>query len=436
MPWKELVVPDQRMRFVLACLDQADSMTTLCARFGVSRRVGYKWLARYKESGPAGLADRSRAPHAHPNRVEAAVERRILALRADHPTWGARKLLAHLARRCEAESEPIDLPAASTVGDVLRRAGLVAPRRRRRSTWAPPGAAADRVPSCAAGGPNRLWCADFKGWFRTGDGARCEPLTVTDAHSRYLLRCRIVPGVAGTGGPGGGALTCDAARGQFEAVFRAFGLPDAIRTDNGSPFASTGVAGLSRLSAWWVRLGIAHQRIEPGRPQQNGSHERMHGTLARETARPPAASLRAQQARFDAWAREYNEQRPHEGLPGMATPASLYAPSARALPARLPELVYPRDWHRRGVDVNGKFSWGGSALFLSHALAQQTVGLSPWAAAAGDGPDDGGWPESGLPAPTESRRYWLVYFGPVELGVLDVDRGRLLRDRERRYLAG
>jgi transposase InsO family protein len=412
MPWKETAVPDERMRFVLACLDEEDSMAALCRRFGVSRPTGYGWLARYKECGPPGLADRSRAPHSHPNQTQAAVEARILATRAKHPTWGARKLLAAVARRCEKDGEALDLPAASTAGQLLKRHGLAASRRRRSGSSSAP-AGVDPAAACAAPGPNRLWCADFKGWFRTGDGARCDPLTVSDAHSRYLLRCQIAPDL-------GHAW----ARGQFEAAFREYGLPDAIRTDNGAPFATTGLMGLGRLSAWWLRLGIAHQRIEPGRPQQNGSHERMHGTLKRQTASPPARTLRAQQVRFDAFRAEYNDERPHEGLAGMATPASLYAPGARAYPDRLPQLEYPEDHVPRHVDANGRFRWGGAEVFLSHALAGQTVGFLPLGtdpARCAGGPGRGG-------------RYWAVRFARVELGVFDEQRGRLLRPRERRHL--
>src|SRR5688572_622066 len=220
MPFEETSVTQARMRFVLACLDREDSMSELCRRHGISRRVGYKWLGRYEELGTAGLADRSRASRTHPNGVEAGVERRILAMRARHSTWGARKLLAAVARECGREGVELDLPAASTVGELLKRHGLVVRRRRRRGSSAPPGVGS--AVTCAAAGPNRLWCADFKGWFRTGDGARCDPLTVTDSYSRYLLRCRVVPRI--------GYL---AARAQFEAAFREHGLPDAIRTDNG-----------------------------------------------------------------------------------------------------------------------------------------------------------------------------------------------------------
>jgi transposase InsO family protein len=256
-------------------------------------------------------------------------------------------------------------------------------------------------------GPNRLWCADFKGWFRTGDGSRCDPLTISDAFSRYLLRCRIVE-----------RLSTLEARGLFEAAFREFGLPEAIRTDNGSPFATTGPLGLSRLSVWWMRLGVAHHRIDPGRPEQNGSHERMHLTLKREAADPPAATLAAQRRRLDAWAREYNDERPHEGLPGMATPASLYAPSPRPLPPRLPAVEYPPTHERRHVDVNGRFTWGGATVFLSHALERQTIGLRDLATDA-----------------AAAGRYFAVRFVTIELGVFDAARGRLLTPRERRHLA-
>ena len=410
MPWKECLVTDERLRFVLECLKAEDSMAAVCRRHGVSRRVGYKWLGRYQERGRDGLADRSRAARTHPNQVEAGLERRILAVRADHPTWGPRKLLAALARRLrDAGEDPADLPAASTVGQMLARAGLVVPRRRRhRSAWAPPAGPAARLP--AGEGPNRLWCADFKGWFRTGDGSRCDPLTVTDAFSRYLLRCRIVT-----------RPTTREARGLFEAAFREFGPPAAIRTDNGSPFATVGPLGLSRLSVWWLRLGIAHDRIDPGRPEQNGRHERMHLTLKREAATPPCRGPRAQQARFDAWRAEYNEQRPHEGLPGMATPASLYAPSPRAYPERLPEPCYPDGYVGRYVDETGKFRWDGAKVFVSHALECETVGLGPLASV-----DPAGPPVAG--------RYWRVRFAALDLGVFDAGRGRLLTPRERRHL--
>jgi transposase InsO family protein len=409
MPWKECRVPDERLRFVLDCLKAQETMAALCRRHGVSRRVGYKWLERYKQRGQEGLADQSRAPRAHPNQVEALLERRILAVRADHPTWGPRKLLAALAREMRnAGEDPADLPVASTAGQMLKRAGLIVPRRRRhRSAWAPPGPMA---PLPAGEGPNRLWCADYKGWFLTGDGSRCDPLTISDAFSRYLLHCQMVK-----------QLSTLEARGLFEAAFREFGLPQAIRTDNGSPFATTGPLGLSRLSVWWLRLGIVHHRIDPGHPEQNGSHERMHQTLKREAATPPCWSLRSQQAKFDAWLKEYNHERPHEGLPGMATPASLYAPSPRAYPDRPEEAEYPAGYERRRVDT-GKFNWHDHKVFVSHALEGETIGLRPL-----QSPDDD-------VAAAAVGRYWLVRFASLELGVFDAVRGRLLRPREKRHL--
>lgn len=388
MPWKETVVLDERVRFVLACKDELESMSLLCRRFGISRRTGYKWLERYEQLGPAGLADRSRAPLSHPNQVDAGLRTRIVSMRRSHPTWGPRKLLAALERDHPCEQ----WPAASTIGGILKSQGLSVARLRR--------------PRCVAGtnplgpcvAPNRVWCADFKGWFRTGDGSRCDPLTITDGHSRYLLRCQAT------------ATDYQSVHGLFEATFRRYGLPEAMRTDNGEPFASVGVMGLSRLSVWWVRLGIDLQRIEPGKPQQNGSHERMHGTLARETASPPAANIPAQQKRFNTFTWEYNHYRPHEAL-GMATPASVYRPSRRAYPERLEELEYPADYQLRKVDQDGDIRWKVSKVFIGTALRGEVIGLREL---------DG--------------RLWSVRFGPLDLGVLDQHKGRLLRPHERKRL--
>lgn len=390
MAWKETVVLEERMRFVLACRAvPCDAMAVLCRRFGVSRRTGYKWLERYEGQGPSGLEDQSRAPHTHPRAAGALLVERVVAARRAHPTWGPRKLLAILQREDPAAS----WPAASTIGGILQRQGLSVPRVRR----ARPGPGANPLGPCLA--PNRVWCADFKGWFRTGDGRRCDPLTVMDGHSRYLLRCQAVA-----------RMDYATTRGLFEATFRRHGLPEAIRTDNGEPFAGNGLLRLSRLNVWWVRLGIGLQRIEPGKPQQNGSHERMHGTLQAETASPPAATLRAQARRFEAFVKEYNHQRPHEAL-GMATPASVYRPSARAYPEKLAELEYPSDYQLRKVAADGDIRWKVAKVFLSKSLGGQTVGLQEL---------DG--------------RFWKVSLGPVELGLLDEKVGRLLRPCERKRL--
>lgn len=253
MPWKATCVMDERMQFVVACVAGEESMAELCRRFGISRKTGYKLLDRYEREGPVGLENRSRAPHHQPNAIGEAMQALLLNARGVHPTWGPRKLLAYLQRKHSRS----DWPAPSTVGDLLRRHGLVVPRRRRRSRAATPTDL--QTPSAA----NQLWCADFKGWFRTGYGRRCTPLTITDAHSRYLLRCQAL-----------GLRTHEVlVRPLFEATFREYGLPQAIRTDNGPPFASLGLAGLSVLSVWWIRLGIIVERIKPGHPEQNGRHE-------------------------------------------------------------------------------------------------------------------------------------------------------------------
>lgn len=371
MPWTETCALDERTRFVVEYdLDEL-AMAELCRKYGISRKTGYKWVARADEDGLTSLSDRSRAPQVHPNQLPAALEAAILAARRRHPTWGPRKLR-------ELLKGPGRLPAASTIGDVLHRHGLTVPRKRRRRV--PP----QEQPFASVDGPNAVWCADFKGWFRTGDGQRCDPLTLSDAFSRYLLRCQAVAATDGR-----------SVRPIFEAAFRQYGLPMAIRTDNGAPFASRAVAGLSALSVWWIKLGIGIERIEPGKPQQNGRHERMHRTLKQETAQPPAATVRAQQRRFDTFREEFNELRPHEAL-GMRTPASAYSCSPRAYPSREPEVAYPGSWDERKVQHKGAFYWKGQEIFLSEVLIGEVVGLEPL--------DD---------------RHHRVWFGPMPLGVLD-----------------
>jgi transposase InsO family protein len=384
VPWKETVAMEERMRFVMACQAEEESMAQLCRVYGISRRVGYKWRARYLQRGVAGLQDRSKAPRAHPNAVPERLHDRIVQLRGEHPRWGPRKLRVLLEREAEES-----IPACSTIGEILKRQGLSVPRRRVRH--APAGAP---LGGCTAA--NRVWCADFKGWFRTGDGARCDPLTISDGYSRYLLRCQAI---RQTG--------AEAVKRVFEATFRQYGLPEAIRTDNGCPFASVGAAGLSQLSVWWVRLGIDLQRIEPGKPQQNGRHERMHLTLKQETALPPAASIRRQQDRFDGFRREFNEQRPHEAL-SMNTPASFYEPSPRGYPERLEELAYPREYELRKVAERGQFRWKRWRVMIGKALDGEVIGLEAL-----------------------TQRYWRAWFGPVPLGILDEETSRMLSAAER-----
>ena len=305
MPWRETAPMKERMRFVTDWERDLYSMVELCERYGVSRKTGYKWVARYEREGPDGLGERSRAPHHCPHRIAADVAAAICDGRRQHPSWGPDKILHWLQRR----HPELELPATSTAGDLLARRGLVKKRRRRRH-YTHPGV----VPPTTAR-PNDLSTADFKGHFRTRDGIYCYPLTVADQHTRYLLGCH---GLLSTKGHG--------VRPVFDRLFREYGLPRAIRTDNGVPFATTGIHGLSQLNVWWIRLGIQHQRILPASPQQNGVHERMHRTLKAATARPPKDHLVAQQRAFNRFRVLYNDERPHQFLGGR-TPGSLYQPS-------------------------------------------------------------------------------------------------------------
>ena len=337
------------------------SVSELAAEYGVSRKTTYKWIERYEAGGWTALQDQSRAPRHHPNAVSAGVEQALLKLKERWPLWGAPKLLRKLELALGADR----CPAESTVSEILRRHGLsrIARRRRRATPSAQPFAACQEA--------NAVWCADFKGWFRTGDGTKCTPLTISDGYSRYLLRCQGLDGSTGfiTVAP------------LFIATFREYGMPQAIRTDNGAPFASSGLGGLSALSVWWVRLGLDLERIEPGQPQQNGRHERMHRTLKAATTQPPEATVRRQQQAFDAFRREYNEDRPHEAL-GQRAPAEVYQPASRNYPERLPEQRgYPDGWQKRRVQSSGQMKWKGSNVFIAEALLGQEIGLQP----VGDG---------------------------------------------------
>ena len=353
MSWKVSDAVEQRLELVKEILQDEESMAELCRRYGVSRTIGYKWLHRYCEEGLAGLQERSRAPHQHPNQVTDEVEERVLELREAHPRWGPNKLRAKL----QAQEPGRHWPAQSTLATLLKRHGLTQQRRKRRR------AVPSKQPLAHAEGPNSVWCADYKGWFLCGDGTRCYPLTISDGYSRYLLRCQALR-----------QTETRSARRVFTAAFRDYGLPAVIRTDNGAPFATVGPSGLSRLSVWWIRLGIRPERIEPGKPQQNGRHERMHRTLKAETACPPHRSRRAQQAAFDRFLREYNEQRPHEAL-GLVVRAEFYQPSPRSYPEPLVELEYPARCETRLVDQKGSFRWEYARVFVGHALAGQRVGL-------------------------------------------------------------
>lgn len=374
MPWRVSGVMEERSRFVLEYEGGLYNMAELCRAYGIARKTGYKWWERYQAEGLAGLEERGRAPERHPNQTPQAIERALLELRRAHMRWGARKLRHYLAER--QPQKP--WPAASTIGALLKREGLVGERRRRRKT--PP----YTQPFGAADGPNQVWCGDFKGWFRTQDGARIDPLTITDAHSRYLLRCQAVE-----------KTDTERVRAIFEAAFREYGLPRAIRTDNGAPFASRAVAGLSRLAVYWMKLGIVPERIQAGHPEQNGRHERMHRTLKEETATPPAADAQAQQRAFARFQKEYNQERPHQAL-GQKTPSAVYQPSSRAYPERVPEPEYDSHMEVRRVQKHGEFGWRNQILFLSETLAGERIGLAPL-----------------------DERYYGVYFAAFPLACLD-----------------
>jgi putative transposase len=373
MPWSETSPMDQRTQFIADYLRQSLTVTELCDLYGVSRKTGYKWIERYLRSGPAGLEARSRRPHGSPRATAEEVVQAILEARRRHPSWGAKKLLTILTRRHARWS----FPGRSTVCDILSRHGMV-PKKRQRRRIGHPGR-----PTSSILAPNDVWSADYKGQFKTGDGRYCYPLTVTDGFSRYLLGCQALLSTAGQD-----------AKPVFTRLFKEFGLPQRIRTDNGVPFATNTLARLSQLSAWWVRLGILPELIEPGKPQQNGRHERMHRTLKAETTRPPAANLCAQQRKFNHFREEFNTERPHEAL-DLHTPASVYDPSPRAMPDRLPPLEYPDRFETRYVSANGGIRWNAQWVNVSITCVGEYVGLEEI--------DDG---------------IWNVYFGPLKLGRL------------------
>src|SRR5688572_30608493 len=327
-------------------------MTALCAEFGISRKTGYKVYDRYKDVGVRGLTDRSRRPYRHANQLPMVIEKTIVRLKREYPSWGAPKIRERLRRRCP----DVQCPAITTVHAVLDRHGLVTRRKRRRYR-------AEGTPLSQATAPNDLWCADYKGEFMLADRRYCYPLTITDFATRYLITCD--------------ALTTTQtmyAFSVFERTFQEFGLPRAIRTDNGLPFASGhALYGLSKVSVWWLRLGIQIERIRPGHPEQNGRHERMHLTLKREATKPTAANTLQQQDRFDTFIAQYNRERPHEGL-GMKMPAEVYTPAARAY-AGLPALEYPfHDWSAT-VTHCGRVCYRGQKVNVSQAFAGQLVGV-------------------------------------------------------------
>jgi len=353
MPWNVSGVVEKRREFVLEYESGDFSVSQLCRMHGISRVTGHALLRRWQEEGEAGLAERSRSPLHHPNQTAAEVEALVLGLRREHPLWGPRKLKVVLGQR----HPELVIPASSTIGAMLDREGLTHRRRKRRQVepYAHPFAAVEQ--------PNDEWASDFKGWFRTGNGARIDPLTISDSSTRYLLRCQAVE-----------KADTPRVRAVFEATFREYGMPRAMRTDNGPPFASIGIGGLSRLSVWWIKLGIRPGRIQAGHPEQNGRHERMHRTLGQHAAAPPQAEPRAQQRAMDRFREEYNQLRPHEAL-GLRTPGSLYQASPRDFPERLAEPEYGSAMKVRRVFTHGQFFWNYNAIFLGKVLAGERIGL-------------------------------------------------------------
>jgi transposase InsO family protein len=381
MPWKECSVMDERVRFVGRLLD-GEAMSDVCREFGISRKTGYKIFNRYRQEGLDALCDRSRRPVRYANQLPDQIERMIVRLKKDKPHWGARKIRELLVRRLAGD---VRIPARSTVHAVLDRHGLVSQAKKRNRANKAVGTALSQ-----AARPNDLWCADFKGEFQLGNRQYCYPLTVTDQASRMILMCEALESTR--------ELPVIEA---FVRLFRQRGLPEAIRSDNGLPFASpNGLYNLSRLSVFWLRLGIAIERIRPGCPSQNGCHERMHRTLKAETTRPPAMNSLQQQARFDAFMSEFNDERPHEAIQ-MKAPAELYTPSSRAYDG-LPEVEYP--FHDRDILVTncGRICMMRKKINVSTVLAGQKLGITEV--------DDG---------------IWLVSFMHYDLGYIDLEQRTL-----------
>ena len=380
MPWRESSVMEERLRFVARLLE-GESMSDVCRSFGISRKTGYKIWNRYQSEGPVALSDRSRRPVRYANQLPEPIERLIVETKREKPHWGARKIRELLVRRLAGD---VRIPAKSTVHAVLDRYGLVKRAKERRRQRA------QGTPLSQAFGPNDLWCCDFKGEFKLGNGRYCYPLTVTDQASRFILACEALESTKEAG-----------VIPLFQRSFEAYGLPRAIRSDNGVPFASpNGLYGLSRLSVWWLRLGIAIERIKPGCPQQNGRHERMHLTLKKETTKPAGANILQQQARFDDFISEFNDERPHEAL-AMKTPAELYRPSVRPYQG-LPELTYP--FHDKDILVTscGRICMHRKKINISTVLAGQKLGIKQV--------DEG---------------IWLASFMQYDLGYIDLEQRTL-----------
>jgi transposase InsO family protein len=374
MPWNEVCVMDERESFLKDVNESEESFAALCRRYGISRKTGYKWVERYEEVGRPGLRDRRPMASSHPDRVSEEQIDELVGVRRQYPFWGPKKILTWLQEHRPEQT----WPAASTIGDKLKIRGYIRPRRRRLRV------PMSLDPLAAADHPNETWCIDFKGHFALGDKTRCYPLTLTDQHTRYLLQCE-----------GMTEPRFEPVQQHLTRAFREYGMPRRIRSDNGPPFASLGWGGLSRLSVWWIQLGVTPERIEPGKPQQNGRHERMHRTLKQETASPPCGTMLEQQRLFDRFRGTFNDDRPHEAL-GQRTPASRYTSSHRAFPDKLCAPTYPETMRVLRVDAKGRFSFFGHH-HLTPTLAGQPVGIEPI-----------------------DEDTWELFYGPVLLGAIHV----------------
>jgi len=374
---------NERQQFIEAWLSQCMSVSMLCRRFQISRKTGHKWINRFKESGMVGLHAQSRARHHQAHKTPTEIEAKILALKCRYPNWGPVTIRSALYR----EDKQRDWPASSTIGEILKRHGLVKARRPRKKT--PP----HTQPLAHANEPNAVWSADYKGHFKMGNGQWCYPLTITDNYSRLLIRCK------GLAGPHLGPSLK-----EYEQAFREYGLPRCIRTDTGWPFAMTTLGGLTPLSIWLLKLGIYPERIEPGCPQQNSRHERMHRTLKAATLRPPKGNLSAQQRAFNRFVREYNEERPHQSLGLGQCPVDVHCVSPRPYPEKLPEVNYDDNFEVRKVKCGGYIKLNGKPIYTTRQLVGEYVGLEPL-----------------------GHERWQLYFGKLTLGVIDERLGRVIR---------
>lgn len=381
MSWQITNAKEERKLFIVDWLKREFTMKALCARYGVSRKTGYKWLERFKQEGEKGLEERSHARHSYANETPKEIKKRLIELKLRFPTWGPQKLLDWL----EEEERDRAWPASSTIGEILKRHGLVKPRRYKRRV------VSQNEPFSECDSNNAVWSADFKGQFKVG-GSYCYPLTIMDNFSRYLLSCE------GLKHP-----NMEETRRCIERVFKEYGLPASIRTDNGQPFASIGLGGLTALNIWWIKLGIRHERIQPGCPQQNGRHERMHRTLKEATAKPAEGNFEDQQRSFDAFRKEYNEERPHQAL-AKKRPAEIYTGSLRPYPEQIEEVHYPNHYLIRQVKTNGEIKWFGKRYYVSELLHKEPIGLEPI---------------------DEERA--IVYFGHHKLGLIDARSDKIIR---------